>query len=105
MEIPRLGVELELQLPAYVIPTAMPDSSHICDLHSSLWQRWILNPLSEARDQTCILMETMLGSQLAEPQRELPHFTNLNLLNPHNSAAKQIPFLFPFNKDVEIQRG
>ena len=24
----------------------------------SLWQCWILNPLSEARDRTCILMDT-----------------------------------------------
>ena len=30
----------------------MPDPSHICDLHHSSRQRLILNPLSEARDQT-----------------------------------------------------
>ena len=30
----------------------MPDPSHVCDLHHSLWQRWILKPLSEARDRT-----------------------------------------------------
>ena len=28
----------------------MPDPSHICDLHLSLWQHWILNPLIKARD-------------------------------------------------------
>ena len=60
MEVPGLGVELELQLLAYT--TAMPDMSHICDLPHSLWQRWILNPLSKARDQTRILLDTMLGS-------------------------------------------
>ena len=38
----------------------MPDLSHICDLHLSSWQHWILNPLSKARDQTCILTETSL---------------------------------------------
>ena len=27
-------------------------------LHDSSWHRWILNPLSEARDQTWILMAT-----------------------------------------------
>ena len=32
--------------------------SHIWDLHHSLWQCQLLNPLSEARDQTCILMDT-----------------------------------------------
>ena len=56
MEVPRLGVELELQLLAYTRATATPDLSHICDLHHSSCQ--ILNPLSEARDQTYILMDT-----------------------------------------------
>ena len=54
MEVPRPGAELELQLPA----TAMPDWSCICDLHHSSWQQRILNLLSKARDQTCILMDT-----------------------------------------------
>ena len=60
MEVPRLGVELELQLPAYPTATAMPDLSLICDLHQSSWQCWILGPLNEARDQTCVLMDTSL---------------------------------------------
>ena len=55
MEVPRRGVELELQLPAYA--TAARDPSHIFDLHGSSWQHQILNPLSEARDRTCILMD------------------------------------------------
>jgi len=58
MEVPRLGVEWELQLPAYTTVTAMPDLSHVYDLHHSSRQDWILNPLSEARDQTLILMDT-----------------------------------------------
>ena len=58
MEVPRLAVELELQLPAYTTATAMPDLNHICDLCCSSWQCQILNPLSKARDQTCILMDT-----------------------------------------------
>ena len=33
------------------------DLSHICDLHCSSRQHWILNPLSEARCQTHILMD------------------------------------------------
>ena len=48
-EVPRLGVELELQLPANTMVTAKLDPSHICHLHHSLWQPWILNPLSKAR--------------------------------------------------------
>ena len=43
MEAPRLGVELELQLPAYVTATATPDLSRVCDPHHSSWQRRILN--------------------------------------------------------------
>ena len=56
MEIPRLGVESESQLLAYATATAMQDLSLICDLYCSSWQSWILNPLSEARDQTRLLM-------------------------------------------------
>ena len=56
MEVPRLGVKLELQLLAYTTAIAMPDPSHICDLRHSSWQCQILNPLSEARDQTYNLM-------------------------------------------------
>ena len=52
MEIPRLGIESELQLPAYVTATAMQDLSHVCDLHHGSQQRRILNPLSEARNRT-----------------------------------------------------
>ena len=58
MVVPRLGGELELQLPACTTDTAMQDQSCICDLYHSSWQRRILNPLSEVRDQTCILMDT-----------------------------------------------
>ena len=56
MEVPSLGVESELQLLAYTTATAKQDVSCVWDLHHSSWQLWILNPLSEARDQTCILM-------------------------------------------------
>ena len=55
MEFPRLGVELGPLLPATA--TATQDLSCICDLHHSSRQHRILNPLSEARDGTCILMD------------------------------------------------
>jgi len=57
MEVPRLGVEGELQLPAYAAATAMQDPSHICELYHSSRQRRILHPLSKARDRTCNLMD------------------------------------------------
>ena len=40
--------------------TATPDLSRVYNLHHSSRQRWILNPLSEARDWTNILMDPSL---------------------------------------------
>ena len=50
MEVPKLGVKL-----AYTTETR--DPNHTCDLHHSSWQHWFLNPLSEAGNPTCILMD------------------------------------------------
>ena len=57
MEVPRLGVRSEHQLLAYTKATVMQDPSHICDLHHNSQQCQILNPLSEVRDQTHILVD------------------------------------------------
>ena len=56
MEVPRLGVQLELHPLAYTTATATPDPSRICNLHHSSWQCWVLNPLSKARERTLNLM-------------------------------------------------
>ena len=53
MEVPRLGVELELQLPAYDTATAMWDRSRVYNLHHSSQQSF--NPLKEARDLNLII--------------------------------------------------
>ena len=58
MEVPGLWAESELKLLAYTTSTARPDLSCICNLYHSSRQRWILNPLREARDQICVLMDT-----------------------------------------------
>ena len=58
MEIPRLGVTLELQLLANATDTAA---------HDLTWQCRILKPLSEARDQTRTLMDT-IGFITTEPR-------------------------------------
>ena len=58
MEIPRLGVELELQLLAFSTLTVMLGLSWVCRLYHSSWQCWILNPLSKGRNWTWILMDT-----------------------------------------------
>uniref|UniRef100_A0A8D1NUV1 Transcription initiation factor IIA gamma chain n=1 Tax=Sus scrofa TaxID=9823 RepID=A0A8D1NUV1_PIG len=57
MDVPRLDVDSELQLPTYSTARATWNPSHVCDLQHSSRQRQILNPLSEARDRTCILMD------------------------------------------------
>ncbi len=77
MEVPRLGVESELQLPTTATATATgtPDPSCVCDLHHSSWQHWILNPLSKTRDHGY-----QSGSLTTEPRWELPHgYFNLRL--------------------------
>ena len=58
MEVPRLGVESELQLSTYTTVTATWDPSRTHDLLQSSQQLWILNPLSKARDRTEVLMDT-----------------------------------------------
>ena len=54
-EVPRLGVKSELQLLAYTTAMAMLDLGHIFGLQ----QPRILNPLSEARDGTSIITDTI----------------------------------------------
>ena len=58
MEVPTLGVELELQQPSYVKASAMWNPIHIHDLHRSSWQHQIPNSLSKARDRTHLLTGT-----------------------------------------------
>ena len=57
MEVPRLGVELELELPAYTTATATPDPScvRICAAHRNAGS---FNPLSETRDCIHVLTDT-----------------------------------------------
>ena len=58
MEVSRVRVKSELQLPAYTTATATPDLSPVWDLHHSSRQCRVPDPLSKARNQTCILMNT-----------------------------------------------
>ena len=53
----QAGVKSELQQPAYTTATATLDPSHVCDLHHNSRQHQILNPLGEAKDQTCVLTD------------------------------------------------
>ena len=58
MEVPRLGVKSELQLPPYTTATATWGSELCCDLHHSSQQCQIPDPLNKAMDWTHILMDT-----------------------------------------------
>ena len=51
------GSEARGQIRASAAGLATQDPSRICDLHHSSQQCWILNPLSEARDQIHLLMD------------------------------------------------
>ena len=70
MEVPRLGVKSELQLPGYTTATATLGRTYT-SAHSNAGS---FNPMSEARDQTCILMNTswvhycwaLMGTPLGE---------------------------------------
>ena len=68
MEVLRLEIKSELRPLTYTTATATRDPSRVCDLHHSSWQCWILTSLSEARNQTGILMDT---SQVLNPQATL----------------------------------
>ena len=89
-EVPGLGDELELQLPAYTTATATPDLSHICNLHLTFRQCRILNSLSKARDQTHILMDTSwLLNQLSHNGKSKQYCIFFSLLNYHfNDVSK-----------------
>ena len=69
MKVPGLGVEFKSQLPSYTTTTAVPDPSHISVTYGAACGN--TNPLSEAKDRTRSLTDTMSGAQPAEPQWEL----------------------------------
>ena len=64
MEVPGLGVKLELQLQVYTTATAAPKLSHIFELYCGLQHCRILNSLCKPRDRTHILTDS---SQIFNP--------------------------------------
>ena len=97
-----------------------PDLSWVCNLHHSSWQCRILNPLSEARDQTRNLMvpsricfhRTMMGTPPASlkkkkiytapeswvQERDMVPFSSLFSLQ--KVYSKSIFLTFPILKDI-----
>ena len=89
MQFPRLRVESELQLPTYFMATAMPRSFN--HLQAQSWLRAAsatyttdhstrrsFNPMSKARVQTCILVDT---SQTLNPLTHKGNTQNYLILN------------------------
>uniref|UniRef100_A0A8D0N7I0 Calcium load-activated calcium channel n=1 Tax=Sus scrofa TaxID=9823 RepID=A0A8D0N7I0_PIG len=72
--VSMLGVKSELQLLAYTRAIAVPDPSRICDLCRSLRPHRILNPVSKARDRTCLFMDTSRILKLLSHNRSSPEF-------------------------------
>ena len=60
MEVPRLGVEWDLQPLTYTTATARWDPSHICDLHHSSYNAGSLTHWARPGNQICIFMGTGL---------------------------------------------
>ena len=58
MNVPRLGVESELRLPAYATATASRIQAVSVTYSTALGNAGSFNPLSEARDRTHVLMDT-----------------------------------------------
>ena len=69
--------------PAGAVRCAGLHHSHICDRCHSLQQHWILNSLSEARDQTHILMDTSrVLNPLSHNRNSVPNFQMGTTLSP-----------------------
>ena len=83
MEVPKLGVSLALQLPAYTTAIATPDPNRVCDLPHSSWQLWILNPLKRPGIKP-VSSWIFVGFITAETQQELPQIIVEATLCPLN---------------------
>ena len=78
LEVPRLGVNLELQLLVYITTTASPDLSY---LHHSSWQRQIIGNWTRPWIEPA--SSWMLVRFISpDPQQELPppYFTSYSII-------------------------
>ena len=102
MEVPRLGVKLELQLRAYTAATATRDWSRVFNLHYSLRQCWIPDPLS-ASSWILVgfvsppLQRELQGRTVTAEQKLFESWENSSLSLPDMSStvAKCCPARFP----------
>ena len=74
VEIPRLGVESELQLPAYATATAMQDPSRVYDVHHSSQQQVIQATSDVPMPQQHMIQATSATYTTAHNSRSLTHW-------------------------------
>ena len=96
MEVPRLGVESELQMLVYTTATAPPDPSCICNLPHSSQQCQILDPVSQARGGIPVLVD-ISRIRFRWATSGTPHLVFLLRENAHRSYAI---FISPDNENV-----
>ena len=89
MEVLRLGVELELELPVYTTATAPWDPSRVRNLQDTLQQCWILNPLIKTGIQPTSLQVLCWV---------------LNLWSHNRNSSPNSSFLFDFLLGRSMQR-
>ena len=102
---------IRVLLPAYTTAKATPDLSHICNLHHSSQQCWILNPLSEARNRTCNFMVpsrisfhcTKIGIPVISLINSIPE-PQFCFAEPATGTKSSILSIFPVDASVFIRK-
>ena len=102
VEVPGLGVKLELQVPAYATVTATRDPSRVCTLHHSSQQHQIPYALSEARDQTHILIDTSQAHKPLSHKRNSQETKLLKNVLFHQEVIKEATNMTPYSKLATI---
>ena len=82
MEVPRLGVKLELQLPVYTTATATQDPSHVCSWHHTAhgnarsWTHWMRPGIKSTTSQF------LVGFHSTVPWQKLQQWYSWTLIIP-----------------------
>ena len=104
MEVPKVGVELELQLLAYTTGIARLNLSLVCNLHYSSGQGRVLNPLRRPESEPTISW-MQIEFVTTEPQWELQDIPSLDVSQTEKSTfptSKRDHTLLIYNVSTEI---